>query len=238
MSESGKLEKLKIVAFSDMEQDNEIGKFEAYYNPATYSASYSIKYADDGAQGETKRTMKYTGFDPATFSFELLLDGTGASVPDGISSDQPGSDGKKISVADKVEAFMDIAYRYKGDVHRPAYLQINWGKSTIAKCVLTSVSVTYDLFEPSGNPLRAKLGCQFKEYSYEDLTKAEENSASPNMTHLRVVKQGDKLPLMCKEIYGDPLLYLEVARINGLTDYRDLQAGQELYFPPLVNRKS
>lgn len=230
MSESGKLEKLKIIGFSDQEQENQVGEFEAYYNPATYSASYAIKYAEEGAQGETKRTMKYSGFDPATFSLELLLDGTGASLPSGKK--------EKITVSDEIKSFMDIAYGYNGEVHRPAYLQIKWGKSSIAKCVLTSVSVTYDLFQPNGDPLRAKLACQFKEYSYEDLTKAEENSASPDMTHLRTIRKGDKLPLMCKEIYGDPLLYLQVARVNELTDYRDLQPGQKIFFPPLVSNKS
>lgn len=233
---SGKLEKLKIVAFSDSEQQEEVGTFEAYYNPSSFQASFAIKYNEEEAQGQTKRTMKYSGYEAASFSFELMFDGTGASIPNGISSDQPGGDGKKLSVADKVQNFMDVVYGYDGEVHRPSYLQLVWGETAKAyKVVLKSVSVTYDLFYPNGDPLRAKLGVQFQEYSYEDLTKAEEGQSSPDMTHLRTIVAGDKLPLLCEKIYGDPKLYLQVARANKLTNYRDLKPGQKIYFPPIVN---
>jgi hypothetical protein len=38
---------------------------------------------------------------------------------------------------------------------------------------------------------------------------------------------------MCQQIYGDPRYYLQVARFNGLKNYRRLAVGQELLFPPL-----
>ncbi|NJK53073.1 MAG: hypothetical protein HC936_10135 [Leptolyngbyaceae cyanobacterium SU_3_3] len=32
----------------------------------------------------------------------------------------------------------------------------------------------------------------------------------------RLVRAGDNLPLLCYQIYGDPLLYLQVAQANGI----------------------
>ena len=38
---------------------------------------------------------------------------------------------------------------------------------------------------------------------------------------------------MVYRIYGDPLLYIEVAKANGLTDFRNLKPGRTLVFPPV-----
>jgi nucleoid-associated protein YgaU len=48
-----------------------------------------------------------------------------------------------------------------------------------------------------------------------------------------MVKAGDTLPLMTEEIYGDDKYYLEVARINNITSFRQLQPGTEIFFPPI-----
>ncbi len=243
---SGKLVKLTIYAFEDPEQANDAetkapesfedaNVFEALYNPASYSASYALKYTESKELAGSQREMRYNGYDTTTYSFDLILDGTGASVPDvGIYS---GKD-KQKTVPQMVDKFMAVAYGFDGNTHRGSYLQLRWGASTIAKCVLASASITYELFKPDGTPLRAKIACSFKEYSYKELKDAEGKVRSPDMTHIRVVKQGDKLPLMCERIYGDANLYPQVARHNKLRNYRNLKPGQKIYFPPLVAAKS
>jgi hypothetical protein len=59
----------------------------------------------------------------------------------------------------------------------------------------------------------------------------------PDLTHIRKVKQGDTLPLMCYSIYGDPKYYLQVAEVNGLANFRQLKPGSDLFFPPLKKIK-
>ena len=61
---------------------------------------------------------------------------------------------------------------------------------------------------------------------------AQKRTSSPDLTHRRVVVEGDTLPQLCREIYGSPEHYLRVAQVNGLDDFRDLSPGQELFFPP------
>lgn len=240
-SDSGTLQKLYIEAYLDPEQENKDSdnfKFEAYYNPSSLQMSYGIDTNEEEAQGQGVKLIKYKGHKATTYSFELLLDGTGASIPNGISKDQPGGDGKKISVREKVKQFKDVAYEFRGDNHEGPYLRLSWGETALARVILTSLGVTYDLFAPNGEPLRAKLSCQFTEYSYEVLANAQQNPQSPDVTHQRVVKQGDRLPLMCERIYGDATLYQQVARYNGLTNFRNLVPGQKIYFPPLTNSKN
>jgi nucleoid-associated protein YgaU len=225
------------------------GKFVAYYNPATFTSDYAIEYQDDKELGDTKISALFNKYTTTTYGFDLLLDGTKASIPNGwsvegkdaVPSLSPGNTipaDSKTFVQDQIALFKQVAYDYNSQTHRPNFLELSWGGMLVPRCVLTTLGISYDLFDANGNPLRAKLACKFKEFSTRPLTDAEKNSKSPDMTHVRTVRQGDKLPLMCERIYGDAKLYLEVARYNGLTNYRKLEPGQKLYFPPLLASKS
>ena len=63
--------------------------------------------------------------------------------------------------------------------------------------------------------------------------KALEKSSSPDLTHERIVEEGDTLPLMCHRIYGSTNHYLEVAKFNKLKYFKELTPGSKIYFPPL-----
>ena len=52
-------------------------------------------------------------------------------------------------------------------------------------------------------------------------------------SHRVLVKEGDTLPLLCHEIYGDAWYGPQVARFNHLADFRRLVPGTQLHFPPL-----
>lgn len=93
------------------------------------------------------------------------------------------------------------------------------------------------MFSPQGLPLRAVLKTTFKEYTEDTKRNALENKSSPDLTHVRTVKEGDTLPLMTQRIYGDAKYYLEIAKINGLTNFRKLEPGSELVFPPIEKVK-
>jgi hypothetical protein len=47
------------------------------------------------------------------------------------------------------------------------------------------------------------------------------------------VVAGDTLPLLCFQIYQESKYYVEVARINRLDDFRNLEPGRQILFPPL-----
>jgi len=216
-----KLEKLLVYGYKDKEYAQRTGVYALRINPAELSHSYSVSFnTKRPAQGAAGQTTKYSSHPPQTLSFSFYLDSTGA-IP-GISS-----------VADEIKKFQDVAYRFKGDIHEPSYLTLVWGTTVNFRCRLTKLDIEYSLFAPNGTPLRAKLAVAFEQYLSPKRVVQEGDKNSPDLTHVRTVVAGDSLPLMCYRIYGDSKYYIEVATMNSLTDFRRLEPGSRITFPPL-----
>lgn len=230
MAQPGKHGKMLILAFADSKSAESGGvaeaddSYEALINPETYTLSYKLKFSQGGqGQGTSGRQLKYEYTEPAEMSFEFLFDNTG--IIDGEPRD---------SVADDLKRFRQVVIDYKGDSHEPRHFKLVWGENSIFKGRVTAVDVTYKLFKPDGTPIRATAKVTFKSSVEEEKRAAAENNQSPDLTHVRRVRLGDTLPLLCQEIYGDPRYYLQVADRNGLSDFRRLTPGLVLRFPPLA----
>lgn len=223
---TGELIKLKIEAFKSVKfKDSDRIKnlvFTAMFNPTTISRKLEIDYEDAQGVGTSAASKKFNSIKPGDFDIEFLIDGTGAS-------------GSKKIVADEIKKFMDVCAEYYGKYHRPNYLMISWGK-LILKAVLTNVDVSYTMFAKDGTPLRAKITANFAETLDDKYRVKKDKNSSPDLTHVRVVKEGDTLPLMVESIYGSSAHYLKVAKVNKLKNFRNLKPGTELFFPPLVNK--
>jgi nucleoid-associated protein YgaU len=195
--------------------------FEALINPAGYGHDFGIRYTKTQAQGAAGKEAKYVGSQSEKLSLkELILDGTGA-VP-----------GSVIPVKTQVANLRKTTYDYVGVKHEAPIVQLVWG-GLIFYGRVESLKFDYTLFKPNGDPLRAKVTMSLVEYNSPPEIVKESQPSSPDLTHLVVVRAGDTLPLLCERIYRDPAYYLEVARINGLTAFRQLQPGERLRFPPL-----
>jgi len=227
----GALTPLKIVAYrrATYEESEKLddGEFNAQINPETYAQTFEIEYDEEQAPGTSNTLPRYNRTKPQTLEFEFVFDTTGA-VP-GTTDEQRTSD---VGVLEAIDHFKKVAFSFDGETHRPPFLILSWG-ALLFKCVLTGMTITYKLFRPDGVPVRAVVKASFQGLMEDPLRVAEENRQSPDLTHVRVVQAGDTLPLMCKKIYGDPKYYLEVARLNKLIEFRNLQIGQRIEFPPL-----
>lgn len=198
-------------------------QFKFSVNPEKYDHSFAISYSDQAPVGKSEVTTKFDKTEPETVNIRTLLDCTGA-LGDG---DEPPRD-----VKSQLKELSDIVYRYDGDQHEPNPVQILWG-SQIFIGRLKSMKVDSTLFKASGEPLRAMLDLEFKSYVSSEEEALRANRSSPDMSHLVEVRAGDTLPLLCHRIYRDSSYYIEVARHNNLTDFRDLEPGSKLHFPPL-----
>jgi hypothetical protein len=163
--------------------------------------------------------MNFKKMKPGDLSLTFFIDGTGAN-------------GRPIEVQEKVEKFQTVT-GYNGNIHRPNYLKVVWGTLQVKRCVLKSASIAYKLFKADGVPLRAVITATFTDSADDQTRVAVAQDQSPDLTHVRRVKAGDTLPLLCHEIYGDPQLYLQVAQANGIDDFRNLTPGTRVFFPPL-----
>lgn len=228
MATSGKLEKLLILAFETSEEAENGGKteaqdsFEALINPETYALAYKVKTADGQGQGTSGAQAKFEYTMPEELTFEFLFDNTG--IIDGKA--------KKDGVFDDVNHLRELLTKYQGSSHEPYHLKLIWG-NLIFKGRAIELDITYKLFNPDGQPIRAVVKVKFKGSIEEKKRAAKENKSSPELTHLRKVKAGDTLPLMCYRIYGDPKYYLKVAEVNSLGNFRSLPPGTDLFFPPI-----
>lgn len=228
MPARGKLEKMLILAY-ESSQDAEDGglseakeTFEALINPETYTLEYKVKTSDTQGQGTSSAQSKFEYTLPEELSFDFLFDNTG------LIDGNPKPDG----VFDDVDAFRKILTEYRGDAHEPYHLKLVWG-NLVFKGRAIEVGITYKLFNPDGQPIRAMVRVKFKGSIEEKKRAALEFRRSPDLTHQRIVKPGDTLPLLCFKVYGDPRHYLRVASFNQLDDFRSLTVGQSVLFPPL-----
>lgn len=199
--------------------ENDGDPFEVQYNPSEYGRKYEIEWESNEADGNTDGNQRFKRIKPSDLSLNITLDGTGVS-------------GETLNVEDKVNELLDVAYNYQGEEHQPRILKVTWGTLDYTG-VLEMLNVSYPLFSADGNPLRAKLVLTLKSHKPPEQQVAENSPASPDLTHLRVVADGESLPLMTYEIYGDSRYYLQVAAFNGLTNFRSLSTGTEILFPPL-----
>jgi hypothetical protein len=203
-------------------------KFEVMLNPSSYSHTQSIKYDEQETMGQAGSDPQFAAIGNQEVSFDLMLDGTGVVPPVTIGA-------KPKAVRDQVRALNTIVYQYKGSSHEPSVVRLLWG-SFIFFGRLTSMKTNYTLFQPSGEPLRAKVSLSFIGFMSKEEEALVANRSSPDLSHKVVVKAGDTLPLLCYRIYKDSAYYLEVARHNRLTDFRRLEPGTTLAFPPLRAR--
>lgn len=229
----GKLEKMLILAFESAEDAESGGvpeakeAFEALINPETYTIEYKVKTSDSQGQGSSGTQTKFEYTLPEELTFDFLFDNTG--IIDGT----PKPDG----IFDDVLAFRRLLTEYRGESHEPYHLKLVWG-NLLFKGRAIEVGVTYKLFNPDGQPIRAVVRAKFKGSIEEKKRVALEFRRSPDLTHRRTVKPGDTLPFMCFQVYGDPRHYLYVAAFNELEDFRRLEVGEPILFPPLRPEKA
>ncbi len=218
----GELKKMVIEAYRQSDYSGKAAEsFTVMFNPTSYTQKYEVEYEERQGAGDSASPQVFGKIKPQEYTFELLFDGTGTAA-------------ESTDVREAIEYFLTVAGKHDGEIHRPMYLKLSWG-SLLSKCVLKSAEVTYTLFKPDGYPLRAKVKATFAENVEDALRVAEERKSSPDLTHVHEVKAGDHLTGLAHRYYGDPGRYLQVARYNRLTNYRQLEVGQRLAFPPIKN---
>lgn len=225
---NSKLEKLKILAFTDGKRTIAAKHpvFEAMFNPESLSETFEIGWARDAGHNASGAKVDYIRSSPSQLTLKLVLDGTGVhAIGDGR--------GEAKSVRERVETFLNVTFRVDGKIHEPHYLLLQWGDKKFS-CRLSRVDISYTAFNRDGTPLRAELGVALISDVDAKKRAKKDKLSSPDLTHSRIVNHGDTLPLLTRAFYGSSARYLDVARFNALDDFRRLTPGQQIFFPPLA----
>lgn len=222
---AGKKVKLSIVPCECKEGNTKALRepvFEAMLNPSSLKHTQRIDYNRTRAQGKSAQTLKFNAMGNDTIAFTLLIDGTGVVEPATAEN----------SVTSRVDCLRQVVYKYEGEQHEPKVVRVLWG-TLIFFGRLESMSFDYTLFKPSGEPLRVKVALSFIGTISAKEEALEAKRSSPDLTHEITFKAGDSLPLLCQQIYGNGAYYTAVARYNRITNFRAIQPGTTVFFPPL-----
>lgn len=219
------LEKLTIAI------EGKSGKFEkrveARFNPSQISIQKTAQWrTKPKPTGDTAKSQ-FTYGEPATLTMELLFD-----------TYEAGTD---VQVYTK-EIYHLTTVQEHGDLHRPPLCLLEWGTFNISaayQCawVLHSLSQKFTLFLSDGTPVRATLGCTFKQWRGDDLEAKLLNPKSADVAKTRVARHGDTLSSIASEEYQDPALWRAIAQANGIDNPRTLKSGQVLAIPALRTRR-
>ena len=221
------LVKMILSAYSDGEYTKPVpgGEYKVMMNPETINFNRSINYIENDAIGSNSPSPKYNCADGGDLSFDLIIDCTGVV------------DKTRVILPLEIESLQSVVYNYNGKIHRSNYVTVQWGISMIFKGVLKSFDIVYNYFNSVGLPLRAKISLKFTSYADGLIKELEKNNASPDMTHLINVTQGDTLPNLSYGTYNDSSYYVQLAKFNGLNKFRRLSCEKTLTFPPIVAEK-
>lgn len=217
------MSKLKIISYDDPKTRKKIDEMDVLINPESYNKKIEIKYSEKQPAGTSGKLPKFSKIEPDKIDFELFFDRTGV-----INDNPPGETG----VDEDINHLKALTVEYQGNKHRPRFVSLYWGTLQFDGC-LETMDISYKLFDAQGLPLRAVVKVSFVG-SIEDVKRInQQNDQSPDLSHVRIVKEGDTLPLLCYDIYGDSKYYIEVAKFNQMDNFRSISKGQRIVFPPL-----
>ncbi|AXT61555.1 hypothetical protein D1816_14755 [Aquimarina sp. AD10] len=234
MEGNGHLIKVLIHVFDD--QDFQIpskispNPISLPVNPESFTRNFKVELNQQQGQGNQGTDSDFKATAPEELKLDFIFDGT-----DTIQGYKYNNN--KKSVKDQLKLFMDAVYNMNGEIHRPHFLQVQWGEFMFP-CILTNLDLNYTLFQPNGDPLRVKVSASFLNYVAQRERVAREGKKSPDLTHVRQVKGGDRLDNMTFDIYNNVKYVTQIAKANGLTSFRKIAPGTELVFPPLDKTSS
>lgn len=230
MSDRKKLEKLIIRSFAnrDFSGEDSKRKFVTPINPETFTKNYKVAADTQRGHGSPGAEVKYKSTAPEELKLEFILDGT--RTMEGYGGDNKEYINKPVEK--QLKDFLKCAYNMDGKIHRPRFLIVFWGSEIDFRCVLSNVDINYTLFEPDGRPLRVKISATFLKHKSREELIAETKLSSPDLTHRKQIKQGERLDFLTYDIYNESKYFLQVGKVNDLTSIRNVKPGREIYFPP------
>jgi len=122
----------------------------------------------------------------------------------------------------------------------PPFITFTWGTETTFKSVCTSLTVAYKLFRPNGDPIRADVKMTLKQAEAASTASSTGANRGTNPTTranaghgVHTVKDGDSLPSIAYDAYGDATTWRAIADANGIENPLHLRRGRALSLPRL-----
>ncbi|WP_371634168.1 LysM peptidoglycan-binding domain-containing protein [Streptomyces sp. NBC_01259] len=206
-----------------------VAQLDLQFNPSTLELRKTTEWRRSPSRMAGQSALpEFVGSGPRTLSLEVFLDATATH---------------DNSVEQAVEKLMKACVPTPASLGRkkPAspWVRFEWGtaRTTAFDGVLSSLSVSYTLFDVDGKPLRATCALSIEEASVDTAGQNPTSGArTARSTHTVVV--GDSLAMLAWREYGDPTAWRVIAEANGIDDPMELPPGTELVVPALLDTDS
>jgi Contractile injection system tube protein len=201
------------------------GTFRSNISPEKLTIRRAIKWKNDAQRTGSKMPVQrqLEGYDQDVLTFDLILDGTG--IFEGENNKDVTNQIKKINA---------VCYDPESEDHGPKLLNIKFGR-VLFKGYLDTLNYELQLFDNLNKCIRAKVSFQVTANNNSKATVEASAFASPDMSHIKVFGISDAIPLFSNEVYNNPYYYIQLSKINSLTNFRKVKVGTNIMIPPLTN---
>jgi hypothetical protein len=204
-------------------------KIQCAFNPQSYSVSKTNVWTFKPTTGVDLPDAEWGGGLPRHTNLSLLLDASLAG-PDGSVKDQ----------ADALLKMMETGGGGGGGGSAPPFVIFRWGAVELPKSAPVSLNIQFLHFQPSGDPVRAMVELELAQAEQATSSSSGASNANTNPhtysdrgLRSHRVRDGDSLPSIAHDAYGDPNQWRVIARANDIDDPLRLRRGTDLTIPTL-----
>jgi hypothetical protein len=206
-------------------------QIDCYFNPTEYSISKSNEWTYEKVTGTSFPPAQFSGGNPRQMELSLLLDQT---LFKGKMTVQ--------AATDALFKMMEVPSGKSGGgtTAVPPMVKFVWGNVVGFKAVCTSLTVGYKLFRPTGEPIRADVKMTLKQAETASTKSSNGANKGTNPTTranagfgVHTVRDGDTLPSISYQTYGDATRWRVIAEANGVDNPLHLRRGSALSLPKL-----
>ena len=200
------------------------------FNPNEMSMSLAAKWESESDDEEPQ----FQGMDSETISFTLMFDSTlnpGKPATSPMDKPQPVTKWTSKLVALVRPAAVAGTNKNTND-ERPPWVRFQWGDFVSFKAVVTSLDITFKLFNESGVPLRAECAITLQKFEDDkNWPKQNPTSGTPAPEGSHLMQPGETLDRVAAVELADPTAWRSIAQANGIRDPFTLRPGVQVNIP-------